>query len=89
MKTGKAEDNACDLCGCKETKDHIWHCNKLKSKRQQVDAEIADADPNDFTPAMRMGVACIMNADPRRTYWGMPCKDDWCKEKRRRYGCIE
>lgn len=73
-KTGKPDNDKCDLCGEKETKDHIWHCKKLEAKRRQVDVEIAEADPEYFTPAMRMGVACALNADPRRTYWGWHAK---------------
>ena len=88
-KTGKSETDECELCGEKETKDHIWHCKRLNPKRREVDLELAEADPEDFTPAMRMGVACAMNADPRRTYWGKACNESWCKDTRRRYGCIE
>ena len=67
---GRQEQDKCTLCGDKETKDHIWYCGKLKEQTTEIDPEIAEADPRDFTPAMRMGVACAMNADIRRTYWG-------------------
>ena len=64
-------------------------CKKLEAKRRQVDVEIAEADPEDFTPAMRMGGACALNVDPRRTYWGVACKEAWCKKNKWRYGCID
>ena len=32
MKTGRAEVEACTLCGQKETKDHVWHSERLKDK---------------------------------------------------------
>ena len=71
QKTGTCEDNICDLCEeAKETSGHIWCCSRLDEKRRDLDAEIAEADPEEFTPAMRHGVACAMNADPRRSYWG-------------------
>ena len=34
QKVGKAEDDKCDLCGEKGTKDHIWHCSRLKDKKE-------------------------------------------------------
>ena len=67
--------------GEKVTKDNVWHCKRLESKRRGIDAKLAEANPEDFTPAMRTGVACAMNADPRKTYWGMPCNDLWCQKK--------
>ena len=88
QKTGMCEDNICDLCKeAKETSDHIWYCSRLDEKRRDLDAEIAEAGPEEFTPAMRHGVACAMNADPRRTYWGAECKEAWDKKNKWRYGC--
>jgi len=87
-KTGKEDDEACTLCGETETNDHIWYCGMLAEKRGQLDEQLAEADPEDFTPAMRMGVACALNADPRRTYWGRACDDGWCQQKKRSYGCV-
>ena len=84
------DDDICDLCKeVRETSDHIWYCSRLKEKRSELDAELAEVDPKEFTPAMRQGVACALNADPRRTYWGADCKDDWDEKKKWRYGCIK
>ena len=74
-KTGRGDeligDDLCDLCRKeKETSDHIWTCEKLESKRRELDLELAEADPEDLTPAIRRGVACAMNADPEKTFWG-------------------
>ena len=69
-KTGRSEEDQCTLCGQEETKDHVWHCERLKDKRHDIDEDLAEANPEDFTNAMRMGVACAMSADPRKTYWG-------------------
>jgi hypothetical protein len=88
-KTGREDHEACPLCGEVETKDHVWHCDRLKGKRHAIDKDLAEADPQEFTNAMRMGVACALNADPRKTYWGKRCDTEWSKDKRRRYGCIE
>ena len=38
---------------------------------------------------MRHGVACALNADPRRTYWGGECKEEWPREKKWWYGCLD
>ena len=90
-KTGRSDceeqDDKCGLCGTKETSDHVWRCCKLKGKRRELDFELAEADPNDFTPAMRQGVACAMNADPTRTYWGKECNEEWDEKRKRTYGC--
>ena len=65
------EDDLCDLCKeVKETSDHIWYCRRLREKAKELDPELAEADPEDFTPAMRHGVACAMNADPRKNVLG-------------------
>ena len=67
----ECDDSFCELCKkTKETSDHVWHCDVLKNKRRELDVDLAEADPEDFTPAMRQGVACAMNADPTRTFWG-------------------
>lgn len=88
QKTGMCDENICDMCKeAKETSDHIWYCSRLDETRKELDAGIAEADPDEFTPAMRHGVACAMNADPRRTYWGSECKAGWGKRKHGRYGC--
>ena len=88
QKTGTCEDDICDLCKeAKETSDHIWYCSRLEEKRKELDAEIAEADPEEYTPAMRHGVACAMDAGPRSTYWGAECKEAWGKRKKWRYGC--
>ena len=89
QQTGKEDDGACTLCGAKETKDHVWHCGRLKCKRKEIDEHLADADPDDFTPAMRMGVACAMSADIRKTFWGTSCDGNWSPQKRKRCGCVK
>ena len=82
------DDDICELCKeAKETSDHIWYCNRLEEKRRDRDEDIAETDPEKFTLAMRHGVACAMNAGPRKTYWGTESKEAWGKRKRRRYGC--
>ena len=89
MKTGQCNDNICDLCNLtKETSDHIWFCDALKGKRMELDSGLAEADPNDFTPAMRHGVACALNADQRRTCWGGECKGEWHWTNKLRDGCL-
>jgi hypothetical protein len=89
VHTGMCEDDVCDLCKeAKETSDHIWYCRRLKEKAKELDPELAEADPEDFTPAMRHGVACAMHADPRKTYWGYECKEEWHYKKKWMYGCI-
>ena len=93
-RTGREDvevaNNKCDLCmKMKETSDHLWHCESLSCKRRELDVELAEADPSDFTPAMRQGVACAMNADPTRTYWGLACEGSWTREKKRWYGCYQ
>ena len=51
--TGMCEDDICDLCKeARETSDQIWHCCRLKEKGRELDAEIAEADPEYFTPAI-------------------------------------
>ena len=55
----------------------------------ELDKGLAEADPLDFTPAMRHGVACALNADPRRTYWGRKCDDGWDQPERWWYGCLQ
>ena len=64
----------------------LW---KACDKRKQVDERLAEADPEDFTPAMRVGVACAMNADIRKTYWGKACQEEWNQQKRKDYGCVK
>ena len=46
-------------------------------------------DPEDFTPAMRHGVAPIMNANVKKTFWGAECCNKWSKEQKRMMGCLE
>ena len=50
---------------------------------------LAEADPLDFTPAMRHGIACALNADPTRTYWGYEVDEAWGASKGRLYGCTK
>ena len=84
FQTGKSEYDICDLCKReKETTYHTWFCKRLTEKRHELDVEIAEVDPKDFTPAMRHGVACALNADPRRTCWGCECKEEWRYKKQR------
>ena len=64
------------------------HCERLKSKRHLIDKDLVEASPDDFTNAMRMGVVCALNADPRKTYWGKCCEQEWSNKKRRIYGCV-
>ena len=54
---------------------------------KELDQDLAEADPEDFTPAMRYGVACAMSADPRNTYWGYEDSSKWHYKKTLRYGC--
>ena len=75
-KTGRTDeaeaDDRCDLCkAMRESSDHIWHCPALKSKARQLDVLLSEADPEDFTPAMRQGIACAMNADPNPLLLGV------------------
>ena len=85
---GEEQDDLCNLCGdTKETSDHVWHCRMLNGKRRELDVDLAEADPEEFTPAMRQGVACAMNADPTRTYWGLECGECRDDKKKRAYGC--
>ena len=88
-KDGEEQDDTCDLCKAKETSDHVWHCEALKGKRRELDVDLAEAGPEEFTPAMRQGVACAMNADPTKTFWGMECKECWGDKKRWNYGCTK
>ena len=81
-KTGQLDEDGiselCDLCGeMRETTDHCWYCPALKGKARQLDVELAEANPGDFTPAMRQGVACALNADPTRTFWGYRPDETW------------
>ena len=90
-RTGREDvevaDDKCDLCmRMKETSDHIWYCPSLACKRKELDVGLSEANPEDFTPAMRQGVACAMNADPTRTYWGLECDDEWTRKKKWWYG---
>ena len=71
------------------TSDHIWHCQVLKCKRRELDSDLAEADPSEFTAAMRQGVACAMNADPTRTFWGTECDETWSRSKKWQYGCLK
>ena len=85
-KTGREDvdkaDDLCDRCRkAKETSDHVWRCEKLSSKRRELDVELAEADPEDLTPAIRRGVACAMNADPTRTFWGTNVKEAWSEKE--------
>ena len=61
----------------------------LEAKRQELDPELAEADPYEFTPAMRQGVACAMNADPTRTDWGLECSEGWSRGMKWRNGCYK
>ena len=92
-KTGRTDEEVadvnCDLCGLKETSDHIWHCTALKCKARQLDVDLATADPYDFTPAMRQGIACALNADPTRTYWGEAPEEDWGANRTKLYDCCK
>ena len=91
-KTGRVDetfcDDLCELCRKeKETSDHVWTCEKLESKRRELDIELAEANPEDLTPAIRRGVACAMSADPERTFWGTKVKEAWNAKRRWLYGC--
>ena len=49
QKTEACEDNICDLCKkAKETSHHIWYCSRLKDKRKELDAVLAEADPEEW-----------------------------------------
>ena len=83
------QDSLCDLCNCmKESSDHIWRCPALKSKAKQIDALLAEADPDEFTPAMRQGIACAMHCDPTNTFWGKGRSVDWDEARAKTYGCL-
>ena len=49
--------------------------------------DLATADPDDFSPAMRQGVACALNADPTRTFWGDDLDEEWGTNRAKLYGC--
>ena len=48
--------DVCDLWKkARETSDHIWTCEELARKRRELDVDLAEADPEDLTPAIRRG----------------------------------
>lgn len=49
--------------------------------------ELAKIDPIDLAPAVRLGIAPIMNANPTKTFRGAPCKEEWSKEQKKLLGC--
>ena len=80
-KTGRTDDDEadarCDLCkSMKESSDHVWFCPALKGNARELDVDLAEANPEDFTPAMRHGIACALNANPTCTFWGYACKEE-------------
>ena len=65
----------------------FWFCESLTRKAGDVDEELANIDPMGLAPAVRHGVAPIMNANPTKTFWGVPCKEEWSKEQKKLLGC--
>ena len=70
-KTGKAEDELCELCGeQREESDHFWTCPALHEERMKADPIIAGIPPEAFPIAVRHGIAPAMVADVRQPFWG-------------------
>ena len=65
------------------------HARGLGSHMALPRALVSEANPDGFTPAMHQGIACALNADPTRTYWGYSLQDTWTEEKAKLYGCIQ
>ena len=86
--TGKADDQICKLCMKeKETSDHVWFCESLRENAGDLDEELANIYPMDLAPAVRHGIAPIMNANPTKTFWRAPCKEKRSKEQKKFLGC--
>ena len=76
-KTGKTDDEACDLCGDpREESDHFWTCSALHEERIKADPEIAGIPPEVFPIPIRHGIAPAMAADVRLPFWGTWYKGD-------------
>ncbi len=48
----------------------MWECEKLANKRRELDVELAEADPDDLTPAIRKGGRKRDERGPRKNLLG-------------------
>ena len=67
---GHCDSRLCELCGQEdERSDHFWRCTALSEKRTQVDAALAEIDPEVLPPAVRHGIPPVLSAGITGTYW--------------------
>ena len=86
---GQADDSKCILCGDEETFDHFWRCKTMEKHRFEADEQIAKIKVEELPPALRIGVAPALNADPMKTFWGGELGEDQEEAVKKLCGCRE
>ena len=74
-RAGQAESDKCILCGRKEDSGHMWHCEALRTEREEADHALPSLDPHQLHPAIRHGVAPAMSARLNGSFWGTVLED--------------
>ncbi len=69
-EAGQTETDLCDICGKKAGPGHIWLCEALKEDRDNADKELAALDPKHLHSSCRHGIAPVMSARLKGSYWG-------------------